>query len=45
LLRRVPELAAPGGLPSTPPSAGRFPMQHIYKCPQGKSAVADTVGR
>jgi hypothetical protein len=30
---------------STLPSAGAFPMQHVYKCPQCKSAVADTVGR
>jgi len=43
--RKCDVCASPMVLLSTLPSAGTFPMQHIYKCPQCKSAVADTVGR
>lgn len=43
--RKCDVCASPMVLLSTLPSAGAFPMQHVYKCPQCRTAVADTVER
>ena len=43
--RKCDVCASPMEHLSTLPAAGSFPMQHVYKCPHCKIAVADTVGR